>query len=150
MTAEQIFSLCSMFAMTGWAGLILAPRWTVTRDWAAPVVAPLLIAGFYIWLMTSTTPPAGSGFGSLTEVALLFSDPNLLLAGWIHYLAFDLFVGAWEVRDAQRQGIHHLLVIPCLFATLLAGPAGLALYWLVRVIVTLVKRSKHQDEEAAA
>jgi hypothetical protein len=62
------------------------------------------------------------------------------LAGWIHYLAFDLFVGAWEVRDAQRQGIHHLLVIPCLLATLMAGPAGLALYWLLRVLVGFVKQ----------
>ena len=110
MSAEQVFSLCSTIAMAGWAGLVLAPRWTVTRDWVAPVVAPLLIAGFYIWLMTSTAPPAGGGFGSLKEVTVLFSDPNLLLAGWIHYLAFDLFVGAWEVRDAQRHGIHHLLV----------------------------------------
>ena len=150
MSAEQVFSLCSAIAMIGWAGLVLAPRWTVTRDWAAPVVAPLLIAGFYMWLMTSTTPAAGGGFGSLKKVTVLFSDPNLLLAGWIHYLAFDLFVGAWEVRDAQRQGIHHLLVIPCLFATLMAGPAGLALYWLVRVVVTLIKRRQHQIEEAAA
>jgi hypothetical protein len=150
MSAEQVFSLCSTIAMAGWAGLVLAPRWTVTRDWVAPVVAPVLIAGFYIWLMTSTAPPAGGGFGSLKEVTVLFSDPNLLLAGWIHYLAFDLFVGAWEVRDAQRQGIHHLLVIPCLFATLMAGPAGLALYWLVRVVVILIKRRQHQIEEAAA
>ena len=150
MTAEQIFSLCGIIAMTGWAGLVLAPRWTVTRDWVAPVVAPLLIAGIYAWLMSSNSPPAGGGFGSLQEVTVLFSNPNLLLAGWIHYLAFDLFGGAWEVRDAQRQGIHHLLVIPCLFATLMAGPAGLALYWLVRIVVTFIKRRQHQPEEATA
>jgi hypothetical protein len=113
-------------------------------------VAPLLIAGIYAWLMSSNSPPAGGGFGSLQEVTVLFSNPNLLLAGWIHYLAFDLFVGAWEVRDAQRQGIHHLLVIPCLFATLMAGPAGLALYWLVRIVVTFIKRRQHQPEEATA
>ncbi len=45
---------------------------------------------------------AKGGFGSLAEVALLFSNPHILLAGWIHYLAFDLFIGGWEVRDAQR------------------------------------------------
>ena len=57
--------------------------------------------------------------------------------GWIHYLAFDLFVGAWEVRDAQARGIHHLLVIPCLFLTLMAGPGGLLLYWAIRIVHTI-------------
>ena len=47
MTADQIFSLCSAIAMAGWAGLVFAPRWIVTRDWVAPVIAPLLIAVFY-------------------------------------------------------------------------------------------------------
>lgn len=149
MTADQIFSVCTAIAMAGWVGLVLAPRWTVTRDWIAPVIAPLLIAVFYGWLMTNNSPPSGGGFGSLQEVTILFSDPNLLLAGWIHYLAFDLFVGAWEVRDAQRQGIHHLLVIPCLLATLMAGPAGLALYWLLRVLVGFVKqRQLNQGQDS--
>jgi hypothetical protein len=56
----------------------------------------------------------------------------VLLAGWIHYLAFDLFVGSWEVRDAQRVGIHHLFVVPCLVLTVLFGPIGLLLYLLLR------------------
>ncbi|MEQ9452886.1 MAG: ABA4-like family protein [Pseudomonadales bacterium] len=148
MNVEQIFSLCGAIAMVGWAGLVLAPRWTITRDWLAPVVAPLLIAVFYIWLMATNAQPEGGGFGTLKEVATLFSVPELLLAGWVHYLAFDLFVGAWEVRDAQRQGVHHLLVIPCLAATLMAGPAGLALYWLIRSIVLLVKSRQHNAEVA--
>ena len=134
MTPEQIFSFCGAVAMVGWAGLIFLPRWPITRDWIAPVVSPLIIAAFYIWLMaTNTPPPEGGGFGSLAAVAKLFSVEQLLLAGWIHYLAFDLFVGAWEVRDAQRQGIHHLLVVPCLLATFMVGPGGLALYWLIRL-----------------
>ncbi len=56
----------------------------------------------------------------------------LLLAGWIHYLAFDLFVGSWEVSDAHAQGIHHLLLVPCLLATFMVGPAGLALYFILK------------------
>jgi hypothetical protein len=61
-----------------------------------------------------------------------FSVPHIVVAGWIHYLIFDLFVGAWETRDAQRRGIPHLLVIPCLIVTLMIGPVGLLLYVLVR------------------
>ena len=56
----------------------------------------------------------------------------LLLAGWLHYLAFDLLIGRWEVRDAQQRGIPHLLVIPCLALTFLFGPAGWLLYRVVQ------------------
>lgn len=135
MPLEQIFSAAGAVAMAGWLGLVLAPRWTVTRDWFAPVVVPLLIAVVYVWLMLtfSDRTPAGGGFDSLSGVSALFSVQELLLAGWIHYLAFDLFVGAWEVKDAQAQEIPHLLVIPCLFFTLMAGPGGLLLYWVIRI-----------------
>ena len=47
----------------------------------------------------------------------------------MHYLAFDLFIGSWEVRDARRHGVPHVLVIPCLLMTFLLGPIGLLAYW---------------------
>ena len=139
MTPEQIFSVCGALSMVGWAGLVVAPRWTVTRDWLAPVVVPLLIGVVYATLMLTyiDRAPEGGGFDSLAGVAKLFSVEELLLAGWIHYLAFDLFVGAWEVKDAQAQGVHHLLVIPCLFLTLMAGPAGLVVYWIIRTLYSV-------------
>ena len=139
MSPEQIFSLAGALSMLGWAGLVLAPRWTITRDWLAPVVVPLLIGVVYVTLMLTyiDRAPEGGGFDSLAGVAALFSVEELLLAGWIHYLAFDLFVGAWEVKDAQEQGIHHLLVIPCLVLTLMAGPGGLLLYWVIRLVNSL-------------
>jgi len=65
-------------------------------------------------------------------VRMLFDNPWMLLAGWTHYLAFDLFIGGWEVRDAQRRGIPHLLVIPALVLTFLFGPVGLLLYLAIR------------------
>ena len=82
MAADQIFKLCNALAMVGWAGLVFTPRWTFARDLVAPVIAPLLIAIFYTWLMVINSPPDGGGFGSLSSVMILFSDPNLLLAGW--------------------------------------------------------------------
>jgi hypothetical protein len=54
------------------------------------------------------------------------------LAGWIHYLAFDLLVGIWEVRDSHERGVPHWLVIPCLFFTFMLGPIGFLLYCAVR------------------
>jgi hypothetical protein len=74
------------------------------------------------------------GFESLEPVARLFANRWLLLAGWVHYLAFDLFVGSWEVRDARSHNIPHWLVLPCLFLTFLFGPAGWLLYMAVRAV----------------
>ena len=150
MSTEQIFSLCGAISMIGWAGLVLAPKWHITRDWVAPVIAPLLIAIVYAWLMItySSATPEGGGFGTLAAVATLFSVEELLLAGWIHYLAFDLFVGAWEVKDAQQNGVHHLLVVPCLAATLMAGPAGLLLYWLIKIIVLQIRTRSRSNATA--
>jgi hypothetical protein len=135
MDLEQIFSLCSAIAMIGWAGLVLAPRWTVTRDLAAPIIAPLLIGLCYAWLMLTnfSSSPAEGNFNSLAGVTAMFTVPELVLAGWIHYLAFDLFVGAWEVKDGQAHNVPHWLIVPCLLVTLMAGPAGLVLYWVVKM-----------------
>jgi hypothetical protein len=56
----------------------------------------------------------------------------LLLAGWVHYMAFDLFIGAWETRDARRAGVPHLMVVPCLILTFMLGPIGLLVYLALR------------------
>ena len=58
----------------------------------------------------------------------------MLLAGWIHYLAFDLLVGTWEARDSRERGIPHLLLVPCLILTFLFGPAGWLLYLGMRSV----------------
>jgi len=76
--------------------------------------------------------PEGGDFGSLGAIMRAFQEPWVMLAGWLHYLAFDLFVGCWEVRDAQRLEIPHLLVVPCLVLTLMLGPVGLLLYAAIR------------------
>jgi hypothetical protein len=128
---EQIFSACGTLAMAGWLLLMLAPRWRHTQTVAA-VGIPLAIAIVYLVLIARHMPGAEGGFGSLAEVAALFSQTGLLLAGWVHYLAFDLFIGGWEVRDARRHGVPHLLVIPCLVMTFLLGPIGLLAYIILR------------------
>ena len=136
MSLETIFSVCSGLAILGWLGLALAPKLDLTRRLYPSVVAPLMLGLVYAYLMISfqgEAPPEG-GFGTLEEVKALFSIDALLLAGWIHYLAFDLFVGAWILRDSQDHQINHLLILPCLFFTLMAGPVGLLLYLALRFL----------------
>ena len=77
---------------------------------------------------------ADGGFDSLENVMKLFTNKWAALAGWLHFLAFDLFIGAWEVKDSREKGISHFLVIPCLVLTFMLGPIGLLLYFVVRSI----------------
>ena len=131
MTAEQLFSILNLIAMAAWLPLVFLPRvrWAAT---VLPVVMPLLLAVVYVVLVAATLPRSEGGFSSLAGVSALFDNPWALLAGWTHYLAFDLFIGGWEVRDAQRRGIPHLLIVPALVLTFLLGPAGLLLYLAIR------------------
>ncbi|MDA1371327.1 MAG: ABA4-like family protein [Proteobacteria bacterium] len=136
MSADLIFSICSNAVLPGWLLLVLLPRWKWTLGLICTAILPLVLGMVYVGLFLSQlgNMPQSGGFGSLDSIAILFSNPYVLAAGWIHYLAFDLFVGAWEVHDSQQQGISHWLVIPCLFLTLMLGPTGLALYLIIRTV----------------
>lgn len=137
MTAERVFSILNLLAMAGWLLLILLPkkRWAST---VVPIVVPCLLAMTYVVLVAVSLPGSEGGFSSLAGVSTLFANPWALLAGWTHYLAFDLFLGGWEVRDAQRRGIPHLMVVPVLILTFLLGPAGLLLYLAIRSLTSKV------------
>lgn len=129
--ADQLFSIANMVALAGWVMLVLLPRRTwVTR--AVIIAIVVLFAATYATLIAARWAGRAGGFSSLPAVAALFADPWLLLAGWIHYLAFDLLVGRWEAMDAQGRGIPHLAVVPCLLLTFMFGPAGWLAYMLLR------------------
>jgi hypothetical protein len=148
MPLETIFSACGMVAMLGWLLLIFLPGWKWTARFIAAGLLPLALAVVYLILVATHFGQSDGGFGSLAEVSQLFQNPHNLLAGWIHYLAFDLFIGAWEVRDARKVGLHHLLVVPCLVLTFLLGPIGLLLYFGLRFVVKRKLLVGETDERA--
>ena len=99
------------------------------------MIIPLTLAIVYLVLIVVYFAKSPGGFGTLGQVTQLFQNSWLLLAGWIHYLAFDLSLGAWQARQAQRLGISHFLVVPCLLLTFLFGPIGLLVFWAIRSVV---------------
>lgn len=143
MTAEQIFSIANLTAMLSWILLAVAPRWILTRKIVLSGAIPLLLSAAYLVLIVLFFGPAEGSFGSLAGVMKLFTNEWAVLAGWIHYLAFDLFVGVWEVRDSQSKGISHWFVVPCLFFTFMLGPIGLLIYALLRFF--LAKKEAGND-----
>jgi hypothetical protein len=134
-TAERIFVFANAFALVCWLVLAIAPRRTVTRKLLLSGAVPALLSLAYAVLIVAFFGNAEGGFGSLGDVMKLFTNEWTVLAGWVHYLAFDLLVGIWEVNDAQVKGIPHWLVIPCLFFTFMLGPIGFLIYFVLRILL---------------
>jgi hypothetical protein len=135
MTADILFSILNTAILPAWLLLVLAPRWRWTRRIIGSGAYSFGYALVYtVLIATFISHSSSGGFSSIAAVQRLFADPWLLIAGWVHYLAFDLLVGSWIVKDAQYQGIHHGWVVPCLFLTFLFGPIGWASYQVLRAI----------------
>ena len=137
MTAEQIFSLGNGLSVVCWVLLAVLPNRRWVTEVVAGRVAPALFAVAYVAIVLTIFPQAQGSFSTLAGVSALFGNPWLLLAGWLHYLAFDLLIGAWEARDSIERAMPRWLLVPCLFLTLMFGPLG----WLAYVIVSAKRRS---------
>ena len=136
MNSDTLFAAANDLVLPGWLLLLLLPRWRWTTGFITSCLLPGLLAIAYLVLMAANFGRDGAGFSafnSLDGIKGLFQNDAVLLAGWIHYLAFDLFIGSWEVRDAHRLAIPHWAVVPCLVCTLMLGPIGLLLYLLLRL-----------------
>jgi hypothetical protein len=130
MTPHELYPLFNLGILLPWALLVFAPRWKPTQVLLHGAIVPAAICATYGALLVATWPsiPEDANGSSLAGVMRMFDEPWLALVCWVHYLTFDLFVGAWQARDAARRGLPHLAVAPCLVATLFFGPAGLLLY----------------------
>jgi hypothetical protein len=137
MSADQIFAIANPAAMLCWVLLAVLPNRRWVTDVITGRVAPALFAVAYVAIVIAVLPRAQGSFSTLAGVAELFSQPWLLLAGWLHYLAFDLLIGTWEARDSIERGVPRWLLVPCLFLTLMFGPMG----WIGYVVVTTRYRS---------
>lgn len=140
---ETVFSLANLWVLPFWIMLAFGPRSLLTgRVILLGGIAPLAIVYAVILplIMTGAVDAVGpeSGpvdFTTLAGIMALFDSKGGTTIGWIHYLAFDLFVGLWVARNSDRYGFGRLVQIPILFFVLMAGPLGLALYLLLRLTV---------------
>ena len=133
MDLERLFWIAHLPALVGWIALLAAPLFGAKAIIIARG-AGLILAIFYLACFLAA--PDGlqdlARDYSLDGVGALFGDPRLMLLGWIHYLAFDLWVASWEAEEGARLGIPHWLLAPCYFLTFMLGPLGLLLFLVVR------------------
>ena len=139
---EQIFGFANLWAMLCWVVLAFAPK----RE---QIVTPLFYAGvgllaltYAVLIVSLLGGMIGGGTGStggtpdfttLAGVQALFDSQGGATIGWIHYLAFDLLVGIWVARNADRHGYLRIVQIPILFFVFMAGPLGLVMYLILRL-----------------
>lgn len=132
-----LFKLVSAIAAFGWGILIFAPNW----KYANLVIVNGLVIGlalFYVYLLFIRMDPKDEdypkgNFLTLEGISLLFRNPKNLLAGWVHYLAFDLMLGIYIKTEANALGINHFIQIPCFLLTFLLGPVGLLAFIIIQL-----------------
>ena len=136
MTADDLFGLASAAVLPGWLVLIFAPRarW-VWLDRVPAMIIPLALSALYAGLILSTFSASGGGFGSISAVRQLFASDYGLVAGWVHYLAFDLMVGAMMAGKMDQMGLSRLSQAPLLGLIFLFGPLGVLLIWITEFVV---------------
>ena len=133
MTPAEVFSIANLMAMPMWILMIVLPKWKITRFLIDFKIIPLLLSLLYvIYIILAMRISGGMDFGNLSSVMTLFTEENAVLAGWVHYLAFDLLVGMWMLDQNRNLGIHPLLMAPCLFGTFMLGPVGFLLFMVLR------------------
>lgn len=135
---SRAFKIASAISILGWIALFGYPLWPqLGRNMIITIVVALLstMYAYFLFFAKHLDAPGEKpkgGFSSLAGVMSLFKSPRAVLAGWIHFLAFDLMVGLYIVTDAARVGITHWWLLPALFLTLMFGPAGLLIYLAMR------------------
>lgn len=146
MPPDTLFQIANPIALLGWVALIFAPFAPRIADLMARLIIPILMSVAYSALILAYWSGSTGGYSSLPDVMRLFTDPHIALAGWVHYLAFDLLVGAWATRTARAAGIPHLLVLPHLALIFLFGPAGFLTFYAMHATFRL----RAQANEATA
>ena len=137
MNLETLFKLSSIIAGVGWIVLIfISPYWKAWDKFLAGVIIVILALTYSFLNFTNFKPDNLSDFFSLDGIQSLYINKALLLAGWEHFLAFDLLVAVWIKRNSIKYGIRHWVILPAIIFTCMLGPLGFLIYLLTRWIKT--------------
>lgn len=133
---SAIFNFGNTFVLLGWILLVFVPYWKYTQPIIMSGVIVLLAILYSYLILKGIGNFNPDSFGSLASVKALFQDDSAVAAGWLHYLAFDLFVGAYIMRKAKEVGISRILATICLPFTFMFGPMGYLLFFVVKSVKT--------------
>ena len=131
MNAGVVFVVAVLAVVPAWVLLIAAPtsraaNAVVHRSWIFLAVAVVYVVAVAI---VGADP---SDLASWDGVRRLYEDEVMVLVSWLHFVAVDLFVGAWQARDAARLRLPRVATGFCVLMTFSMAPVGLAAYLLLR------------------
>ena len=138
LTYENIYLFANWGVVPFWLLLIFMPNHNITKFFSRSIVAPLLLAAAYIFVVRQIILEENifEGFKlylGLDSLNKIYSNESLRLIFWLHFLAINLFVGSWIARDSQRYMVPKILSIPCITIVYFTGPLGIVIYWVVRI-----------------
>lgn len=140
MDTTLFFKIANNTAMLGWLLLLIVPKWKYTIPFIVSAII-FFLTGSYTFIIVKTLPFIKPDvFSSLATIRNLFQNDIALLAGWVHYLAFDLFVGIYIVKESEKCKIHRLIVTLLLPLTFLFGPIGYAAFQIIKTIKNQIKK----------
>jgi Domain of unknown function (DUF4281) len=131
MNPDLLFRLCNVAALASWVLIVAAPRWKLVPQIIRWGVLTLMAVLYSVLIAVYFFRVEGGGFSSLAAVQALFTSREVALAGWVHYLAFDLFVGLWIAEKSDDLGIARIVQAPVLVTTFMFGPLGFLMFQAV-------------------
>ena len=138
-TIETIYLWLNLGVLPFWICLLLFPNSAICKYFVKSIFPLFILSGVYSYLFYfyflsdyDFLNNFNLYFG-ISELSSLFSDNGFLIMFWTHFLAINLFCGAWIVSDSQKFAISKFLVFFPILITYFVGPLGIFLYWLVRI-----------------
>jgi hypothetical protein len=128
---DSLFQVANTAALLSWIALIVLPRTRALSLAIGGGTIGAMCVLYAVLIQMHFFDVPGGGFGSLPAVQRLFESPAVALAGWLHFLAFDLFVGLWIAKRADAIGVSRWLQAPVLATTFMFGPIGLLAFGAV-------------------
>jgi hypothetical protein len=124
---RRVYAVVNTCTAPVWLAMVLLPRSALTAA-AVRLCTPLYAAlgASYVGLLASGWGGERVDFRDPDTVRSGLLQPRGFLAGWAHYIAFDLFVGRWIWEQGLASGRSTRVA---LLLTWMAGPSGLAV-WL--------------------
>ena len=132
MDYSLLFQIFSKSVVPAWLVLVFFPK-NSWRNMAIYCFAFALALVYTSLMITSLGKLDMQSLSTLEGLKEVFTSDKAVLSGWVHYLIFDLLVGNWIVNNAQKHGIKHYLVIPCLLFCFMLGPLGFVLYSIIKL-----------------
>ena len=138
-TIEMLYMWINIGVMPFWFILIFFPQSHICRFFVTSIFPFFLLSGAYIFVLYKSFLIGYNFDGNfnlylgLNELSRLFEDNLYVMMFWTHFVAINLFLGGWAVKDAQKFSISKVLLAIPLIIIYLIGPIGLLIYWLMRI-----------------